>query len=316
MFLRYLSSFFLLSVLLSSGSTSRIFAASCHGGGGGQSVVVLPSGQHYQVGIVNSYTFTKGQIDPYGAYIPSSGDNSSSTMTSVLGVGYRLAESWQVGINLPFIHTRQLISQIKNSHTSMGDPLIELRYSVLDDLAFLKFHPQVSLYGGLRLPLGTSVYNSSDSYGSDIVSDGLTTTYIGFNASKNYRPIQLVFDGNFFYPFSKKVTKMKSNPVTNPYILKSGNRIQLSQGINVFLTNKWITSLNLSQVWGFASSVDGEVLSASRSRLFSTLIGLAYTFNPSWGMGLSYQTPFPFERYLAKQFKTQTVSLGMTYGSF
>ena len=107
---------------------------------------------------------------------------------------------------------------------------------------------------------------------------------------------------------------MKSNSLSNPYTLKSGNQIQLSEGINVFLGSKLVASLSLSQLWGLASSVDGKKVSASRSRLFSTSLGLGYTFNASWGIGLSYQTPFPFERYLAKQSKTQTISLAITYG--
>ena len=315
MFSKYLSSFLLLfSLLLTTSHVREVLAASCHGGGGGQSIVVIPSGQHYQVGMVNSYTFTKGQVDPYGFYLPSSEDTSLSTMASTLGLGYRLSESFQVGINLPLIYTQQTLSQTKNSHTSMGDPLVELRYGLLDDLAFLKLHPQLSLYGGLQLPLGTSIYNSTDPYEGDIVSDGLTTTYVGFNTSKNYRPIQLVFDGSFFYPFEKKVTKRKSNSIPNPYTLKSGNRIQLSESLNVFLGNKLVASFSLNQLWGLSSSINGEALPASRSRLFSTSLGLGYTFNTSWGIGLSYQTPFPFEKYLAKQSKTQTISLAITYG--
>jgi hypothetical protein len=39
-----------------------------------------------------------------------------------------------------------------------------------------------------------------------------------------------------------------------------------------------------------------------------------YFYDASWGVGLSYETAFPFYQYIANQPYAQAVALAVTYG--
>ncbi len=312
---RFVNLFLFLGIVLIN--TSHVHGAACHGGGGGQSIVVLSPEQHYQFGVATSYGIFSGQFDPYGNYTSNPQGDSATTLTNMIGMAYRMTENSQISLNIPVIYKQQTFSsQKKYTHTGIGDILSEIKYTLWDDLAFLSYHPHLSFYGGFRLPSGTSIYNSSNLYGTDIVGEGTTIAHAGVSSSKTYHPFKLSFDGSFLYPFSKKVTKIRKISLSTPYTLKSGNRIQLSEGVSYFLNKHWSGSLGLNQLWTFKSKMNAETVMASRARLFTTLIGINYAYDVSWGGGLSYATAFPFYRYLANQLHSQTISLAMTYTGF
>ena len=196
----------------------------------------------------------------------------------------------------------------------MGDPAVEARYLLWEDLNFLTFHPEISLYGGARVPVGRSVHHSHDPYGADITGDGSTTIHAGLSTSKLYRPIKLSLDGAFFYPVSKHVTHMRNEAVDSPYELKPGNRIQTTESI-AYLFNGWSSTLGLKQLWQFKTSVDGQDSQGSAARLFTTQVGLNYFYADFWSLGTSYETTFPFYRYEVNQPYAQTVALSITYSA-
>lgn len=307
--------FVLLVALICATVTAQVFASSCCAGGGGQSVCVLPAEQKYQLGLSNTYRSIQGEFDPYGHYSSNPNGNSSQQIISVLGGAYRLNnEDWQLGLSIPFTRTEQSNSNSSHQSTAMGDPAVEGRYLFWDDLAFLRFRPQLAFYSGARFPLGTSVYNTTDPYALDAVGDGTTTLHLGAAASKLYRPVKISLDGTIFYPFKKTVNKMHNQSVANPYQLKMGNRFQLAETMAYLFNERWSSSLGSKQLWVLQSSIDGNAVNGSAQRLFTTLASVNYSYDNSWAVGLSYETAFPFYRFQANEAYAQSVGMAITYG--
>lgn len=303
----------LFLVLFFSAGAENAFSSSCCAGGGGQSVCVLPSEQSFQLGLANTFKTIGGHFDPYGNYSANTDGSSSTLMTSTLGGAYRLNDDWQSSVSIPFIHSEQSLSGKQSSQTSIGDPALEARYTLWEDLNFLKYRPQLSLYGGMRFPLGPSVYDSTD---IDPPGDGTFTAHAGFNASKLYRPVQLTFDTSFFYPFEKNVSEMRGSAVSSPYRLKPGNRIQLVESATYLFSQRWSAAGALKQLWKFESSMNGQNLQGSAGRLFTSALSVSYFHNSSWSFSAAYETPFPFYSYAANEPYSQTVTVSALYGGF
>ena len=304
----------LLCSLLCLCVQTQAFAASCCARGGGQSVCVLPDEQRYQFGMTSSYKPVQGRFDPYGYYAANPDGDSLTTATMAFGFAYRLGEGWQVGVSLPVVHTSETLSGTSRTSTALADPTVEARYTLWEDLAFLTYRPQLSLYGGVRIPTGPSIYSSSDQTGIDAVSEGLMVGYFGLNTSKFYRPFKLSFDGGFFYPFKKTVTEMHGAPVSTSYSLKSGNRIQLVEAASYLFNERWSTGAGLKQFWQSATAIDGNIADGSAGRLFSSVVSVNYFYNPAWSFAANYETVFPFYHYLANQPNYQAISLAANYG--
>lgn len=287
-------------------------AASCHGGGGGESVCVLTLEQNIQLGITTSLRDIKGEFDPYGHYTPNPIGNTTTTWTTVIGSAIRLNEDWQLGVSLPVMQTKQVINNEPISHTGIGDPSVEGRYTLWEDLAFLVYKPELSFYVGARLPLGKSIYESTHVSGADITGSGFVTAHVGATAAKLYRPVRIAVDGALFYPFAKEVQKIRNTPISTPYQLKSGNRFQLSESVTYLPTTQWSGTLGFRQLWSLESSIDGSSVSGSAGRSFWGMIALGY-FQDDWSYGLSYETSFPFERYFANQSRSDAFTLNAAF---
>src|SRR3989338_512258 len=289
--------------------------SGCHGGGGSQTLVLLPT-QYYQFGISTSYQFMKGSFDSYGFYNPTPSHSSLSSMTMALGAGMRFLEFWQGAFSLPMIHRNQTTPQKNYSATALGDPVLEIRHTFLEDVGFLPYQPELNFYGGVKLPLGTSVYTSSDPSEIDVVGDGMTTVHTGFNTAKLYRPFKFSLDGSFFYPFQKKVTQIRNVSLETPYVLKSVNLMQLIENISFLLNNHWNSALGIKELWILKSKKDKTIVEGSAGRLFSTTASLSYAYDVSWNVGMSYETAFPFYRYAVNQPHSHSFSVALNYGIF
>lgn len=307
---------FIIMMAVAAAWTSKAPASSCCAGGGGQSICVLPYEQRYQIGVTSTYRFIEGEFDPYGNYTRNAEGYSFRQITTVVGGAYRLGEDWQAGLSVPVITNQQTISGNSRSATALGDPAIEARYTLFEDLAFLRFRPQITFYGGVRLPLGNSIYDSRDPYSLDVVGDGTTTFHAGINASKLYRPVKFTLDSTFFYPTERTVNRMRGAVVPSPYQLRTGNRFQFVESVTDLLNSRWSGVLGLRQLWVSQSSINGNAGEGSAQRLFSSLAAVNYFLENSWAFALNYETAFPFFRYLANQPNAQSVALAMTYGGF
>ncbi len=318
MFLQKLSSkvfYFIFLIAWIFLNPVSLYAQSCHGGGGGQVLAVLSSGQRYQLAHATSYRLTQGRFDPYGRYIEEAPSTSYRSLVTLWGAAYRLSESWQAGLTLPFIYNDYSISTLERSSASLGDPIGEIRYLLWEDLGFLKYRPSVSFYGGIRIPLGKSLAESSDPLGTDVTSDGILTPHLGISLSKIYSPLKLTWDGSFFYPFQKTISKMRGKSIPS-YVLKNGNRFQMAQSISYLLNEHVTGSLGIKQMWQRPNLNDVQIVWGSAARLFSTLASLSYAPNTSWGFTLSYDNAFPFYRYLVNQPKTKTFLVAGLYNGF
>ena len=311
--LNKLSFTFLLTGLFSFPLTGS--AQSCHGGGGGQVLAVLASGQQYQLATATSYRLSKGRFDPYGRYIEYSSSTEYRSWITLWGVAYRVSENWQFGVSLPMVYNDYSISMVERQATSLGDPIGEVRYGIWEDLGFLKYRPSLSFYSGLRVPLGKSLYDSSDPLDADVTSDGVFTFHSGATLSKIYHPLKLSWDGSFFYPFSKTITQQRGKPIAS-YVLKNGNRFQMSESVSALFNDHFTGTLSLKQLWQHQNKKDGQPVWGSAGRLFSTLVGMSYTLNTAWGFSLSYENAFPFYRYLVNQPQTETFLVAGIYNGF
>lgn len=292
----------------------RAWASSCCAGSGGQSICVLPEEQRYQIGVSTLYRSVEGQFDRYGEYTSNNNDTSKKSVTTTVGGAYRFNDEWQLGFSLPVVHNEYKFSNQRHSATELGDPTLEARYLLWDDLNFLKFRPQLVFYGGARFPLGNSVYSSRDLYDTNVTGDGTYTLHAGVDASKIYRPVKLTLDGAFFFPFSKHVTQMRGTDLSSPYSLKPGNRIQTIESVTYLHNEKWSATLGIKQLWEFETSVNGNSVSGSATRLFTSLASINFFYEGVWSIGTTYETAYPFYSYIANQPFAQSVSLAVTYG--
>ncbi len=302
---------FILPFLLWS---EGLVAAGCHGGGGGETLV-LPSGQRYQFGLATSYRLIQDSFHPYGGDPPQSENSSLNSLTTSWSGGARVSESWQFSWALPLTYNKYVIGGKDHSQASFGDPILETRYTFLEDVRFLWYQPELSFYGGVRLPLGTSTYNSRDPYGADVAGEGLTIFHSGIGAAKLFRPFKFTLNGGFYYPLEKKVEQIRNVNVT-PYDFKSGNRIVLNGGLNYLINNHWTTSVGVKGLWTLKSKKDQDVIEGSSGRLFSMTASLGYAYDVSWSMALNYETLFPFYKYGVNQQNSNTFSLALNYGIF
>ncbi|MBI3016645.1 MAG: hypothetical protein HYY62_01390, partial [Deltaproteobacteria bacterium] len=154
-----------------------------------------------------------------------------------------------------------------------------------------------------------------DPLDADVTSDGMTTFHIGATISKLYHPFKLTWDGSFFYPFSKTITQQSGKPITS-YALKNGDQFQMSESVAYLLNEHMTGTLGLKQLWQLQNATDGTKVLGSAGRLFSTLVGLSYTLNTSWGFSLSHESSFPFYRYLINQPQTETFLVAGSYNGF
>src|ERR1035437_249590 len=192
MFSSHKFKFFLVMLLtISLRFAVQAVASSCCAGSGGQSICVLPSEQRYQLGVSTLYRSIEGHFDPYGAYTANDQTTSQRAIITTVGGAYRLNDDWQIGVSIPVIHNDFNFAGSPHTATTLGDPAIEGRYLLWEDLNFLTFRPQLTFYGGVRLPLGESVYTSNDLYDTNVTGDGTATLHAGINASKLYRPVKL-----------------------------------------------------------------------------------------------------------------------------
>lgn len=303
----------LLSAVIFS---TESFASSCCAGSGGQTICVLPSEQNFQMGVTTSYRIVEGEFDAYGNYAKNNDSTFSRQVTTIVGGAYRLGEDWQMGLSVPVISNQLTLRNNSKSATAMGDPTLEARYTLWEDLAFLMFRPSLHFYGGVRVPLGKSIYESRDPLALDAVGDGTPSIHVGFSASKFFRPIKLSVDGAYFFPFAKTVDRMRSAPVLSPYRFRAGDRFQWVQSASYLFNEHWSGALGVRQLWVLQSSKGGSPVESSAQRLFSSLVNLNYFPRAEWSLAFNYETAFPFYDYLANQSNAQSVSFAMTYGGF
>lgn len=293
-----------------------VVAASCHAGAGGQVICVLPAEQKYQFGLNTAYRRTLGTADPYGYYRPYSEDQSSHSLITQLGGAFRFHENWQAGITIPFFRNENSLGSKIRTAMEVGDPAIEARYSLWDDLYFMPLRPELSVYGGTRVPVGKNSFESDDTLETNAVGEGVFVPYFGLAASKLYRPWKIGFDSTFFYPFEKTVTQTRGQSIADPYRFKSGNRVQLVESINYLLNMKWGVGAGLKQFWQFESSVNGNSNKGSAIRAYTSFITTSYSYSSRLFFSGNFESAFPFYQYLANQPSNQTLSLMVGYNGF
>lgn len=274
------------------------WAASCCAGSGGQTITVLPAEESYQFGASFSFRSIEGHFDPYGFYGSLSKTDYSETYTTIFGGAYRLGEAWQVAASLPVVNRRETYSETSNSTTGLGDIVLEGRFTLWDDLFFL-IRPSLDFYAGMRLPTGTSVYTSNDPTGIDAVGDGVWTPYIGASVSKMVRPFRFGIDGSYSRSFSKTVSQNKGTDIL-PYSTKPGNKIKTSETISWLANLNWSVSLGLHQLWQSEASMNGEQVSGSAARSYSSSLGVALS-DGNWRFSIAYEAIFPFYPYVVNQ---------------
>lgn len=295
---------------------SLTHAASCHGGGGGQIICVLSEQQKFQFGMSTSFRKTLGNANPYGEYTPYSQFQSSQSIITQIGAAYRLHQGWQVGTTIPIFRNENILADKTRVATEIGDPTIEARYTLWDDLYFMPYRPELSVYGGTRIPVGKTSFESEDALATNAVGEGVFVPYFGLTAAKLYRPWKFAVDGSFFYPFEKVVTQSGGRAISNPYSFKSGNRIQLSESLSYLLSMKWGLGAGFRQFWQFESSVNGNSTQGSAVRAYTSFVSTSYYYMASLFFTASYESAFPFRRYLANQPDNQSFSLMAGYSGF
>lgn len=288
-------------------------ASSCCSGGGGQSICVLTSEQEYQIGFSSSVQQVDGRFDPYGNFRPNEQGTSLGSFTTTFGGAYRLGNDWQIALSVPIVRNERSYSNQLHIANGIGDSIAEGRYLLWEDLAFLSYRPQLVFYGGIRLPTGRSVYDSSGLTEVDVTGDGYVTLHAGASLAKLKRPLSFGADASIYYPMSKEVSAIRGNSIS-PYIYKAGNKVQLTEAISYLQNEKISYALGLKQQLQFESTVSGTNVAGSAARLYTTTASLNYYYSSNLNFTFSFETPYPFESFSVNQARAQSLSVSLFYG--
>ncbi|MGZ3687791.1 MAG: hypothetical protein ACXWPM_06090 [Bdellovibrionota bacterium] len=257
------------------------------------SVVDRPLHQsNYELSMMTFVRSTQGSFDPYGAYTSFPSGSSAFSLMTTLGGSYRLPWGFEVGGGIPFRQSFMNFPSGSTTSSSLGGVS-----------AHLKFHagtwahlvPHIAAVTPWKWRATKTDGDPGASMPEDF-GDGMSTAafHAGIGASRSYKFIRGALDVTGMFPFAMWQTPMDGAPNSPAILVRSGNAIQLLEGIAFTLPKGFTINGNLRQMWADSTVVDGNSISGTKKRLFTTGVGLAYSPSPSWRFTGTFDTPWPF----------------------
>lgn len=289
-------------------------ASSCCAASGGQTICVLPDEQNYQVGVATSVEEMLGHTDGVGRFHRQDDTVVVRRYAWIIGAAYRVTEDVQLSVSLPTLFNKQRFSKDEHTATGLGDTTFEGRYSLWQDLAFLRYRPSVSFYSGARLPTGTSVYDAQDRFSTDVTGDGFVSPYLGVSVAKLYQPWRFSVDASVIVPLGLHVTSMHQKPLITPYDYREGLRFQFAQGASYLINSKWSASLTTLFTLRFLTKVDAQAVLHSGGRRLSLDGAIHYFHSAALQVNVGLSSSLPMTNLDRNQAQLAALRLSVAYG--
>jgi hypothetical protein len=265
----------------------------------------------YQINFSNSLRAQQGGFDQFGAYHSYPAGSDAWSYTSNIGGSYRLSQKWEVDASASFRKSESTFPTGDKNSFSYGSPTFDVKYH-------LGLWPHLVIYAGASPGW---VYGKNHTDGNPTASlyddfgDGNfmgAAANAGIGASRSIHRFRIAFNAGTIVPFTTRM--YPTDPPNAPsYVMRAGNRYQLSEGLGYTLSDQWGLNGGFKQMWGMDSSVEGTSTANTAGRLFTTNFGATYNSSPQWRWMASFETSYPFYSYIVNQSYAPAVSLGVTY---
>jgi hypothetical protein len=267
---------------------------------------------HYQFNLGTAVRAVQGTFDPYGQYEAYPGGSKALAVMTNLGASYRFTKKWEGSISGNVMNSNSSFPTGTMQSTSVSGPLTDVRY-------------HLGLWPHLIIHVGASPgwhYSSRNSTGNptaslpDTFGDGTyngAAAHIGIGGARSVGKFRFAFDFNSIVPFPSSRVPSDAPTDTPPMSLRTGDQLVLSQGLAYSLARKWMLSSSIQEDWGASSTQNGVDVPDTKSRFFSSSLGVSYSPNETWRWLATYSTSYPFYNYAVNGSYAPAVILGMTY---
>jgi len=230
-------------------------AGSCCGGGSGAALTV-PAYARAVADLSFDSELYDGYWNQHGAHTADPPGSDLQQYRLNVGLGYRFATDWQVGLTLPYIWNVNRYAGLSSSTNGLGDTTLSLAYQLIDDTSAWRVRdakdliPGVSLGLSLLFPTGISPHDDVTS-SFDVTGRGFYRLDGTLTIDKTIHPWNMSLALSYGTHFERSVNREYGRYV-EPYRKQLGDRASaaLSAGYNyVFGTGGDSLTGTISYAW-------------------------------------------------------------------
>lgn len=233
--------------------------------------------ERYAVGLSTSGRRALGRFDAQGKYRSLGAGEGELGEELLLRAGVRVAQRWEGIGELGYAAYSFHAPGYFERQNGIGDVLLRLRYSLLDEaMPHAAFPaPGLVLAALVRAPLGTAASDATASFGSSGSPRGLGAWEVGAGAElkRSLLPsLELWLGGEAAYRFEDHALERAR---------RLGPRVEAALGARM-LPTPWLSTtlaLRLRSIGDVA--LDGRTLDGTSERLWSAVLGVAVFDRPS-----------------------------------
>jgi hypothetical protein len=267
---------------------------------------------HYQFNLGTAVRAVQGTFDPYGQYEAYPDGSKAVAVMTNLGASYRFSKKWEGSISGNIMDSDSTFPTGTMQSTSVSGPLTDVRYH-------LGYWPHLIIHVGVspgwhyssRNSTGNPTASLPDTFGDGTYNGA--AAHLGVGGARSIGRFRLAFDFNSIIPFASSRVPSDAPTDSAPVSVRTGDQLVLSQGLAYNLSRKWMLSSSIQEDWGASSTQDGVDVPDTKSRFFSTNLGVSYTPDETWRWLATYSTSYPFYNYAVNGSYAPAVILGMTY---
>ncbi len=259
---------------------------------GGSAVPALITGDELRVFSVGvSYGNVMGDAPPAGGGWPTFRDDlSPSESKQTLAISYAQLldhDRLQAGITVPVVVNHLVTATQSNSSTQLGDFSVTLGYETMPEWDYSEWKPRVFNFIQLVLPTGQSIYQSSDSYSTDVGGLGFWQLHLGGIALKKWNAWDASIVANIGYYFGQSFTSSSTGEVTN--VGSTWSLVGSVSGGYSF-AELWRVGMSIEPQYLFPQSVssDGALPSTSPKMLWNTTFACSVLIGQDSSLALTY----------------------------
>lgn len=239
-------------------------AASCCGGGNATSLVLPKFG--------NQMVDVSVDIEDYRGYWNQDGDHKKDPKGADinqyrlnLGYAYRLADSWQASVTVPYVWNDNTYPGIISKENGFGDISASFWYETFEQVTCVyrvnsikDLRPAIYLGGTLTLPTGKSAYGDDASSSFDITGRGLYRFDANLLIEKTIYPLTVTFQGSYGKYLERDVNQEYGTAV-QPYKKNLGDRKFLSASVGYTYFTEDLNTLTFTAALADLREDEGKI---------------------------------------------------------
>jgi hypothetical protein len=268
---------------------------------------------NYDLGFSSSVRVPQGGFDAQGNYVAYPAGSSSWSDTTNLNGSYRFSQQWEGGLTLPIRESRTFFPTGSTTSTSINVPQLFGRYH-------LGTPAHLVLHGGLSLPYRYRYSQTNGNPSASLPEDSGDASTLsgsavrfGIGGSHSINRFRFAADVSMTAPFAADSNMSDAPPGTPTVPVRKGDQILLSEGLAYTISPQWNVNGGLRQIWQGDTYSNGQDVTGTASRVFSTSLGASYLPDFTWRWTASFDTQYPFYSYAVNQPYAPSVSIGLTY---